>query len=110
MSEEREIEQFSLNLYYIMEENKTTILDHQHNELGSFIQKFNQEEKNFHIFDYNFSNASVYQLQELPFFQLHVPIICHAEKIKIDGFPLKREIVNPIISIYKRDYVITNIS
>lgn len=59
MSEEREIEQFSLNIYYIMEEDKTTILDHQHNELGSLIQKFNQEEKNFHIFDYNFSNASM---------------------------------------------------
>jgi len=104
MSEEREIKQFSINLYSTKEEDKITIFDHQQNELGSFIQQFNQEEKSFHLFDYSFSNISFSQLQEYLLFQLEVPIVCHAEKIKIDGFPLKKELTNQILEIFKIDY------
>lgn len=104
MSNEREIKQFSLNLYYIMEGDKEIILDSKYNELGSYIQEFNQEKKKFHLFKYNFSELSIPQLQEYLMFQLEVPIICHAEKIFIDGFPMKRELTNQILDIFKNDY------
>ena len=83
MSKEREIRPFSLNLFYIMEEDKITILNKQHNELGTFIEQFNQEEKEFHIFDFNFSKFSIPQLQEYLIFQLKVPIVCSAQKVII---------------------------
>ncbi len=104
MSEEREIKEFSINLYYTNEEDKFTILDHNFNEIGNFIQQFDQEGKSFHLFDYNFSKFSLFQLQEYFFFQLDVPIVCHAVKIKIDGFPLKIDYINQILSSFKKEY------
>ena len=104
MSKEREIKPFSLNLYYTIEEDIITILDQQHNELGTFIQQFNQEEKEFHFLDYNFSELSISQLQEYLVFQLKVPIVCYAQKVIIEGFPLKRELTNQILDIFKKEY------
>lgn len=97
MSEEIEIKQFSINLYCKKKGDKITLLDHQLNELGSFIQRFNQEKKNFSLFDYKFLKVSIDQLKEYLITQLDVCIICHAEKIKINGFPLKRELILQIL-------------
>ena len=95
---------YGIDLLIKDNEDKIIIYDHQHNELGYFTQQFNQEEKSFQLFDYNFSKASIIQLQEYLIFQLEVPIVCHAEIIKIDNFPLKKELINEILEIFKKDY------
>ncbi len=104
MSEEKEIKQFSFTLYYTKEEDRFTLLDRQRNELGSFIQQFDQDKKNFSIYDYKLSKASINQLQDYLFFQLRVPIACHAKKINITGFPLSRQLTKEVLLIFENEY------
>lgn len=101
---EREIKPFSPNLYYTIEKDKITILDRQYNELGTFIQQFDQEKKDFHIFRYKFSASSTYELQEYLIFQLKVPILCHMQKVRIEGFPMKKDLTTEILDIFKKEY------
>ena len=98
MSEDNKIEQFSINLFYTKEGEKITLLDSKNIELGSFSQQFNQEEKSFYLSDFDFPNASIPQLQEYLLFQLEAPIMAHAETIKVDVFPLKKELVDEILT------------
>jgi len=104
VSEEKEIKQYSFSLYYTKEEDRFTLLDHQKNELGSFSQKFDQDEKFFTIDNYNLTKASIYQLQEYLVFQLKVPIACHAKKIVITGFPLSRQLTKEVLLIFENEY------
>lgn len=104
MSEKREIKPFSLYLFYTKEEDKVTILDRQNNEIGTYIEQYNQEEKVFHIFGYNFSKFSIPQLQEYLVFQLKVPLACHAQKVLIEGFPMKKDLTYEILEIFKKEY------
>ena len=104
MSEDNKIEQFSINLFYTKEGEKITLLDSKNIELGSFSQQFNQEEKSFYLSDFDFPNASIPQLQEYLLFQLEAPIMAHAETIKVDVFPLKKELVDEILTFFKKDY------
>jgi len=104
MSKEREIKRFSVNLYSIKEGDKITLLDHQYNEIGNYIQHFDQEKKGFFLSDYEFSNISNFQLQEYLLFQLKVPIAVHAVNIEIDELPLKLELINQVLNIFKKEY------
>ena len=104
LEEESEIKRFSLTLFYTKAGDTCTLLDHNKKELGSFTQQFDQDDKTFYVHDFNLSYASLNQLQEYLSFQMMVPISCHAKKVKMDKFPLKKKMIQTVLEFFVREY------
>ncbi|MHA1251222.1 MAG: DUF4238 domain-containing protein [Candidatus Helarchaeota archaeon] len=95
---------FSLNLFYIKNDTNFIIYNRNKIRLGTFTQNFDEENKIFHLTNYQFDKIIIGYMQELLYFQIFIAIIIQAEKLIIEGFPLTSKLIKPVLSLYKQNY------
>ena len=102
MEEKKNYKQYSINLFYIKNENNITIYNKKKIRLGTFTRDFNERDKVLLLSDYKFENRIIDCMHELLYFQIFIAIIIQANKLIIEGFPLTSLLIKPVISIYRQ--------
>lgn len=104
IEEIKDYKKYSINLFYIKNENNITIYNNKKIMLGTFTRDFNERDKVLLLSNYSFENRINDCMHELLFFQIFIAIIIQAEKLIIEGFPLTSRLIRPVIYICRQKY------